>query len=221
VWRKTKYVCLALMLLFVFYAVMSFAWSKLAERKAETGTELLAKFRPGYTTMDDAKALFQAHGVNVEVIQNACGDPTGSCDGLYLYAANAPRWVIPIYIGSWSDLVVRLVPIPPVKTAVFLANLYFINGILDSISTVYEVGTTDVIYSRAAGDRNSRSSDWKNANGGMVVTIRVRSSGAASDVPFPRFDFNYMYSVKCVDARMLWPTAPRPATEVRGQSGCR
>jgi hypothetical protein len=213
VWRKAKHVCLALLLLIATYEVMSFAWSKHVARKAAIGAELLATLRPGSTTMDDAKALFQAHGVNVDIQPDACG---AACDGLYLYAANSPRWVIPLYIGRRFDLVVRLVPLPPVKTAVFLANLYFVNGILDSISTVYEAGTTDVVYLRAAGDRNSRSSDWKYESGGMVVTIRVRSSGAASDVPFPHFDFNYMYPVKCVDARMLWPTAPRPATEVRG-----
>jgi hypothetical protein len=43
VWRKTKYVCIALMLLMVAYEVMSFEWSNIAERKAETAAELLTE----------------------------------------------------------------------------------------------------------------------------------------------------------------------------------
>ena len=76
-WRKTRYVFIALILVVVAYEVMSFAWSNIAERKAETGTELLATLRPGYTTMDSAKELFQAHGVSVEITHNACGTPRG------------------------------------------------------------------------------------------------------------------------------------------------
>jgi hypothetical protein len=224
--KKIKYVCIALMLLMVAYEVMSFAWSNIAERKAETAAELLATLRPGYTTMDSAKELFQAHGVSVEILHNACGTPNkgDSCDDLFLGTANFPRGVVPLHIGrhdDWLDVVVMLVPLPPVKTAGFVANLYFINGILNSISAGYEVGTTSVNYARGAGEHNSIWSEWKYANGGLVTSIGVASSGAAFDRPFPRFAFNYMYSVKCVDARMLWPTAPPPTTELHGWLGCR
>ena len=221
--KKAKYVCIALMLLMVAYEVMSFAWSNIAECKAETGAELLATLRPGYTTMDSAKELFQAHGVSVEILHNACGTPNkgDSCDGLYLFAANFPRGVIPLHIGGRLDVVVMPIPLPPVKTAGFVANLYFINGILNSISVGYDVGTTSVKYARGAGEHNSIWSEWKYANGGLVTSIGVASSGAAFDRPFPRFAFNYMYSVKCVDARMLWPTAPPPTTELHGWPGCR
>lgn len=212
--KKVKYVCLALLLLVAAYEVMSFTWSNIAERKVETGAEVLATLRPGYTTMDSAKGLFQAHGVSVEILHNACGTPNkgDSCDGLYLFAANFPRGVIPLHIGGRLDVVVMLIPLPPVKTAGFVANLYFINGILNSINVGYDVGTTSVKYARGAGEHNFISSEWKYANGGMVESICVSSSGAAYDVPFPRFAFKYMYSVKRVDARMLWPTAPRPTT---------
>jgi hypothetical protein len=222
--KKIKYVCLALVLMVVAYEVMSFAWSNLAEGKAETAAELLATLRPGYTTMDDAKALFQAHGVNVDILHNACGTPNkaDSCDGLYLRAANFPRGVIPLHIGgSRLDIVVMLIPLPPVKTAGFVANLYFINGILNSISVGYDVGTTSVNYARGAGEHNSIWSEWKHEKGGTVESIGVSSSGAAYDVPFPRFAFKYMYSVKRVDARMLWPTAPLPTTELHGWPGRR
>jgi hypothetical protein len=227
VWRKARYVFIALMLLVVGYEVMSFAWSIIAERKAETMAELLATLRPGYTTMDDAKALFQAHGVNVEILHNACGTPNkgDSCDGLYLRAANFPRvGVIPLHIGrhdDWLDVVVMLKPLPPIKTAGFVANLYFINGILNSIGVGYDVGTTSVRYARGASEHNSIRSEWKYEKGGTVERIGVFSSGAACDVTFPRFAFNYMYSVKRVDARMLWPTAPPPTTELHGWPGCR
>ena len=202
---------------------MSFAWSIIAERKAETMAELLVTLRHGYTTMDSAKELFQAHGVSVEILHNACGTPKGDpCDGLYLRAANFPRGVIPIHIGGFRfDFVVRLIPLPPVKTAGFVANLYFINGILNSISAAYTVGTTGVGYSWNAGEHNVRSSEWKYANRGLVTSIGVASSGAAFDIPFPRFAFKYMYSVKCVDARMLWPSAPPPTQELYGWPGCR
>jgi hypothetical protein len=220
VWRKTKYVCIGLMLLMVAYEVMSFAWSIIAERKAETVAELLATLRPGYTTMDSAKELFQAHGVSVDMLHNACGTPKGDpCDGLYLRAANFPRGVIPLHIGrqdDWLDFVVMLIPLPPVKTAGFVANLYFIDGILNSIGVGYDVGTTSVRYARGAGEHNFTSSKWKYANGGLVTSIGVASSGAAFDEPFPRFAFNYMYSVKRTDARMLWPKAPPPTEELQG-----
>jgi hypothetical protein len=214
--KKVKYVCLALLLLVAAYEIMSFAWITNAEHKAERLTEVLATLRPGYTTMDSAKALFQARGVSVDILHNACGTPRGDpCDGLYLRAANFPRGVVPLHIGrhdDWLDVVVMLIPLPPVKTAVFVANLYFINGILNSISVGYDVGTTSVNYARGAGEHNSIWSQWKYEKGSTVKSISVSSSGAAHDVTFPRFVFKYMYSVKRVDARMLWPTAPPPTT---------
>lgn len=222
-WRKTRYVFIALMLVVVAYGVMSFAWSIIAERKAGTMAELLATLRPGYTTMDSAKELFQAHGVSVEISHNACGTPSGDpCDGLYLRAVNSPHVVIPLHIGrhdDWLDFVVMLIPPPPVKTAGFVANLYFINGILNSIGVGYDVGTTSVRYAWGAGEHNSIWSEWKYGKGGTVESIGVSSSGAANDVTLPRFAFKYMYSVKRVDARMLWPTAPPPTEEHHGSSG--
>jgi hypothetical protein len=152
VWRKTRYVFIALMLVVVAYGVMSFAWSIIAERKAETMANLLATLRPGYTTMDSAKELFQANGVSVDILHNACGTTNkgDSCDDLSLSAANFRRvGVIPLHIGSGLDVVVMLAPFPPVKRAAFAANLYFINGILASINTGYGVGTTSVGYSRS------------------------------------------------------------------------
>jgi hypothetical protein len=224
--KRAKYVCIALMLVVVAYEVMSFAWSTIAERKAERMTELLATLKPGYTTMDSAKALFQAHGVSVDILHNTCGTPNkgDSCDALFLRTANFPRGVVPLHIGrhdDWLDVVVILIPLPPVKTAVFVASLYFINGILNSISVGYDVGTTSVRYARGAGEHNSIWSEWKHEKGGTVVSIGVGSSGPAFDVPFPRFAFNYMYSVKCVDARKLWPSAPPPTQELHSWPGCR
>lgn len=204
--KRAKYICIALMLLAVAYEVMSFAWSTIAERNAERMTELLVTLKPGYTTMDSAKAMFHDHGINVVIYNNSSGDP----DGFGLWAANFPRGVIPIHIGKqdyWLDFVVLLKPLPPVKTASFVANLYFVNGILDSINAVYIVGATSVCYARGTGD-NFRSPEWKYGNGGVVKSI------CAPYVPFPRFAFKYMYSVKSVDARMLWPSAPPPTTEL-------
>jgi hypothetical protein len=222
--KTAKYICVALMLVVVAYEVMSFAWGTIAERKAERMTELLATLKPGYTTMDSAKALFQAHGVNVEILHNACGTTNqgDSCDGLFLWAANFPRGVIPLHIGrhdDWLDVGVTLTPLPPVKTASFVADLYFINGILDRISAVYEVGTTSVCYARGAGEHNFRPPEWKYGKGGMVKSICASSSDAAYDVTFPRFAFEYMFSAKHLDARMLWPTAPPPTEEHNGSSG--
>ena len=208
------------MLVVVAYAVMSFAWSTIAERKAERMTELLATLRPGYTTMDSAKELFQAHGVNVEILHNACGTPNkeDSCDALFLKAANFLRvGVIPLHIGrhdDWLDVVVMLPPFPPVKRAAFAESLYFINGILASINIGYGVGTTGVAYTRGAGKSNySMWSRCKDEKGDMVKSISVYAPGTDFDVPFPRFAYKYMHSVKRVDARMLWPTAPPPTEE--------
>jgi hypothetical protein len=215
--KKIKYVFIASLLLVTAAEITTFAYSVIAEHKANALTELLNSLKPGYTTMDSAKALFQAHGFNVGTLSNACNTPKGPCDDLYVGAGNY-QWVI---LRRDPPLGFELFPFPPFKRASFFMNLYFINGILDSINGVYRVGTTDVKYSRGAGDHNSRSSEWKYENGGMVVSIGVGSSGAAFDVPFPRFAFNYMYSVKCADARMLWPTAPPPTTELHGWPGCR
>lgn len=203
--RKAKYVCFALMLVVAACEVMLYARSILAEHEAETEAELLAMLKPGHTTMVDAKALFQTHGVSVVTLSNACGDPRGPCDDLGLGAANYP----PIGLAG-----IELTPFPPVELSYFQVNLYFINGILDSINAGYGVGTTVVKYSRRAGEYNFRSSKWKYEKGGTVNSISVSSSGAAYDMPFPRFAFNYMYSVKRVDARVLWPTAPSPTTEL-------
>jgi len=216
--KKAKYVCLTLLLVVAAYEITLFVWSTVAEHKAERLTELLATLKPGYTTMDSAKSLFQAHGINVSTLSNACNTPRGPCDDLYLGAANFPP-IIPLHLGSLTGI--TLLPLPPVKPAYFLVNLYFINGILDSINVGYRVGTTGVGYSRYAREHNFRSSEWKYANGGLVTSIGVASSGAAFDVPFPRFALNYMYSVKCADARKLWPTAPPPTEEHHGRSGCR
>ncbi|WP_213807909.1 hypothetical protein [Granulicella sp. dw_53] len=216
--KKTKYVCLALLLVVAAYEIMLFAWSAIAEHKAKSLTELIATLKPGYTTKDDAMALFQAHRWNVRVDNNACSTSKGSCEALAVGASNFPP-IIPVHLGRLAGI--TLFPLPPVKTAGFVANLYFINRVLDSINVGFRVGTTGVGYSRYAGDHNFRSSEWKYENGGMVVSIGVASSGVAFDVPFPRFSFNYMYSVRCVDARMLWPTAPPPTTELHGWPGCR
>ncbi len=216
--RKTKYIFIALLLLVTAAEVMTFAYSVIAERKAERLTELLATLKPGYTTMDSAKALFQAHGVNVSTLRNACGDPRGACDGLYLGATKRHHLV---WFRHNPPLGFELFPFPPVKSAGFAVDLYFINGILDSINTGYGVGTTGVKYSRGAGEYNSLWSKWKYEKGDTVESISVSSSGAACDVTFPRFTFKYMYSVKRVDARMLWPTAPPPTTELHGWPGCR
>jgi hypothetical protein len=215
--KKIKYVFIALLLMVTACEVMTLAYSVTAEHKANALTELVASLKPGYTTMDSAKALFQAHGFNPRTLSNACNTPRGPCDELSLAAVNYQSKIL----RRDPPLGFELFLFPPFKRAGFVLDLFFINGILDSINGVYRVGTTDVKYSRGAGDHNSRSSEWKYENGGMVVSIGVGSSGAAFDEPFPRFAFNYMYSVKCVDARMLWPTAPPPTTELHGWPGCR
>jgi hypothetical protein len=211
--KRAKPVCIALILVMAAYEVMLFAWSNIAEHKAARITELLGILRPGYTTMDSAKALFQAHGVDVLILNNACGDPRGPCDSLNLGAANFPR-IIPIHV--WRLAGITLLPLPPVNTAYLQVNLYFINGILGSINVGYEVGTTGIRYSRYAGAQ-FRNSKWTYSNEGKVVSIGVVSKGEASDVPFPHFSLNYMYSVKSPDLRELWPSAPPPTTELHKQ----
>jgi hypothetical protein len=207
--RKTKYICIVLVLVVAAYEVMLFASSNFAEHKAARITELLGTLKPGYTTMESARAMFQAHGLNVGTLNNACGtlNPRDTCDNLNLGAANFPR-IIPLHI--WRLAGITLLPLPPVNTAYFQVNLYFINRTLDSINVGYTVGATGVAYARGAGEQNSLWSRWRYEKGGMVKSISVSSSGAAYDEPFPRFAFNYMYSVKRVDARVLWPSAPPP-----------
>ena len=215
--NKIKYAFIVLVLLVTAGEVLTFACSVIAERKANALADLLTSLKPGYATMDSAKALFQAHGVSVSIFSNACNTPKGPCDGLSLGPGNYQ------FVSFHRDppLGFELFPFPPFKRGSFFINLYFINGILDSINSVFRVGTTDVKYSRYAGDHNSRSSYWKYDNGGMAVSIGVASSGASFDMPFPRFSFKYMYSVRCVDARMLWPTAPPPTEAIHGLPGCR
>jgi hypothetical protein len=215
--RKIKYVFIALLLMVTVAEVMTFAYSILAEHKANALTELVRSLKPGYTTMDSAKALFQAHGLDVSTLSNACNTPRGPCDELGLGSGNYQL----IFFRRDPPFGFELFPFPPFKHATFVVDLFFINGILDSINGVYRVGSTDVKYSRGSSDHNSRFSEWKYENKGTVVSIGVGSSGAAFDVPFPRFAFNYMYSMKCADARMLWPSAPPPTTELHGWPGCR
>lgn len=221
VWKKAKYVCLGLLFLMTAYELMLFTWSAIAEHKAEKIAESVATLKPGYTTKDSAKVLFQAHGLNVSTLSNACGTPKGSCEALFLDAANFPP-IIPLRLGrlGW----ITLLPLPPVKTAYFHVNLYFINGILDSIEETLHVGAAGVASSRFAENQAGtifRSLEWRYGDGGMVGGIGALSSGNISDVPAPKFAFKYIYSVKCVDARMLWPTAPPPTTELHGWPGCR
>jgi hypothetical protein len=216
--RKLKYAFIALLFVVTAAEVMTFAYSLIAERKAERLTALLTTLKPGYTTMDNTKALFQDNGVEVTTLSNACGTPRGEpCDDLSPGAGNYKL----VLLRRNPPLGFYLFPFPPFKRASFVVNLYFINGILDSINAAYKVGTTGVGYSRYAGEHDFRSSAWKYTDGGLVTSIGVASSGAAFDVPFPRFSFNYMYSVKCADARKLWPTAPPPTEEQHGQAGCR
>ena len=214
--KKIKSVFIALLLIVTVAEGLTFAYSVVAEREAEKQTELLATLRPGYTTMDTAKALFEAHGVKVGILKNARGSLKGPCDLLFFTAANFPP-MIHLHLGRLAGI--TLPPLPPVKTAYFQANLYFINGVLNSINVGYHVGTTGVGYSRFAGDYNFRSSTWRYADGGAVTSIGVASSGPAFDVPFPRFDFNHMYTMKYVDGRTLWPTAPPPTKEFHTAPG--
>lgn len=208
--KKLKYIFITLLLMVTASEVMTFVYSAIAEHKAERLTELLATLRPGYTTMDSAKALFQAHGLNVGMLSNACNTSNGPCYDLVLRAANFPS-IIPLHLGRLAGI--TPIPLPPVKPASFMVNMYFINGVLDSINSVYRVGTTDVKYSRGAGNYQARTSKWKYSNQGKVTSISVSSSGTVFDVSFPHFALNYMYSVKSPDARELWPSAPLPTTE--------
>jgi hypothetical protein len=215
--KQLTYVFIALLLMVIACEAMTFAFSVAAEHKANAIAELVASLKPGYTTIDNARRLFRTHGFNASTLSNACTTPRGPCDELSLVATNYQS----IVIRRDPPVGFELFLFPPFKRAGFTLDLFFINGMLDSINGVYRVGTTEVKYSRGAGDQNSRSSEWKYENGGMAVSIGVGSSGAAFDVPFPRFAFNYMYSMRCVDARMLWPTAPPPTIELHGLHGCR
>ncbi len=189
----------------------------IAEKKTGKIIEVLTTLKIGHTTLDRAKALFQTHGLKTGTLNDACVSPRGSCDDLYLDAKNFPP-IIPVHLGRLAGI--TLIPLPPIKAAYFQVNLYFINKVLDSINISYKVGKNGVGYSRYAGDYNFESSTWKYADSGTVVSISVASSGSAFDEPFPRFNYNHMYTMKCVDARMLWSTAPPPTKELRGWSGC-
>jgi hypothetical protein len=219
--KKAKYVCLGLLFLMTAYELMLFTWSAIAEHKAEKIAELVATLKPGYTTKDGAKALFEAHGLSVSTLSNACSTPKGSCETLFVDAANFPP-LFPFHLGRLGWITV--LPLPPVKTTYFLVDLYFVNGVLDSFNEIFHVGATGVSFSRDAKKPAGtifRSSEWRYGDGGMVGGIGAIYSGNISDVPAPKFAFKYMYSVKCVDARMLWPTAPPPTTELHGWPGCR
>ncbi len=213
--KRVKRACIALILVIAAYEIMLFSCSNIAEHKAARIAELLGALRPGYTTMDSAKTMFQTHGISVSILNDACGDPRGMCDCLSAGSANFPR-IIPIHV--WRLAGITLLPLPPVKSAYFQVNLYFINGTLDSIDTGYGVGATVVKYSRGTGEHNSVWSKWKYGKGGTVNSISVSFSGAAYAAPFPRFAFNYIYSVKTPDARELWPSAPPPTTELHEQN---
>jgi hypothetical protein len=122
--KRATYICAVLMLLVVAYEVMSFACGTTAQRKAKRTTESLATLKLGYTTLDDAKALFQADGVNGKIVHNACGPPNigDSCDDLSFGTANFPSVVVPLHIGphdDWRDVEVQLIPIAPVKNRIF------------------------------------------------------------------------------------------------------
>jgi len=219
--KKAKYVYIGLLFLMTAYELMLFTWSAIAQHKAEKIAELVATLKPGYTTKDSAKTLFQAHGLNIRTLSNACGTPRGPCDELALGAANFPQ-IIPLHLGRLVGI--TLLPLPPVKTAYFQVNLYFINGTLDSIEETFHVGTAGVASSRFAENQAGtifRSSEWRYGDGKMVGGIGAIYSGNISDVPTPKFAFKNMYSVRCVDARMLWPTAPPATTKLHGWPGCK
>lgn len=214
--RKAKYAGIALLVVVIAYEATFFALSVTAKHKAERLTELLATLKPGYTTKDRAIALFQANGVQPTVFRNACNTSRGPCDGLNVGASSSRSVILNRDLGLGFEFF----PLPPLKRAAFWVNMYFINGVLDSINASYEVGPTRVDYSRSASDYQVRTSAWRYANGGRVASIGVGSSGAAFDIPFPHFALNYMYSVRCTDARMLWPKAPPPTEELHEGRGC-
>lgn len=214
--RLLKNTLLALLLALTLAEGMTFCYSLGSGHKAARVADLLATLRPGQTTMDGARALFQAGGVDVGTLANACGDPKGPCDDLYAGADNHQYLVI-----RHPPLVFPLLPFPPFRPARFIANVYFINGVLDSTGILYQVGATTISYSRHAGDYNFRSSEWRYAEDGTVISIAVASSGPAFDIPFPHLDFSHMSTMRCVDARALWPAAPPPTTELHSQPACR
>jgi len=213
--KVLKYTFVAALLVVATFEAITLAYSGLAEHEAARIIDIVATLQPGYTSLDSAKALFRSHGIQVTTLSNACVTPAGLCDDLSPGAGNYKL----ILLRKDPPLGFELFPFPPVKRAVFNLNIYFINGRLDSINSVYRVGAVDVKYSRGATDSNLRSSEW-NYEGDKVVSIAVASSGPAY-VPFPRFDFHYMYSVKCTDARRLWPDAPPPTREHHCPAGCR
>jgi hypothetical protein len=215
--KKVKFVCLALVLIVASYEIMLFAWSINAEHKARRIAELVATLKPGYTTEDNAIALFQAHGLSVAVDGQVCSTASGPCEAVSVSVSNYPQAIF----NPDPPAGIRLIPLPPVNPAGFRVYLNFKNGVLALIASKFYVGTTSVALSRYAPNYEIANSEWKYTNGGMVVSIGAASSGRTFDAPIPHFALNYMYSVKCADARTLWPTAPPPTTEFHGWPGCR
>jgi hypothetical protein len=217
VFKKAKYICLALVLIVTAYELVVFAWSAIAEHKARRIAELVATLKPGYTTEDSAIALFQAHGLSVAVDGQVCSTATGPCKAMAVNVSNYPQ---AIYYPNPPEGI-SVIPLPPFNPAGLRVYLYFENGVLALIASKFYVGTTSVALSRYAPNYEIATSTWKYTNGGMAVSIGVASSGRNFDAPIPQFDLNYMYSVKCTDARTLWPNAPQPTEELHGWSGCR
>ena len=210
--KKAKYICLALVLIVTAYELVVFAWSASAEHKARRIAELVATLKPGYTTEDSAIALFQAHGLSVAVDGQVCSTANGPCKAVAVGVSNYP----PAIYNPNPPAGIRLIPLPPVNPAGLRVYLDFENGVLALIASKFYVGTTSVTLSRYAPNYEIATSEWKYANGGMVVSIGVASSGRNFDAPIPQFDLNYMYSVKCTDARTLWPNAPVSISFIRG-----
>lgn len=218
--KRAKYVCLALLLVVATHEIVIFTWAITAEHKAKKLADLVATLRPGYTTKDSALALFQAQRWDVRVHSNVENIPNASSELLAVSASNYPRATS----VSKLPVTILLTPLPPVRPAEYLVSLYFRNGVLNSMHVLFVVGTTRVSSSRYAENQGKtifRSSEWRYSKEGMVVGIGELASGSLSEVPWPNFEFKYMYSLKCVDARMLWPTAPPRTTELHGGPGCR
>jgi hypothetical protein len=144
--KKVKLVCLVLLLIVAAYEIMLFAWSISAEHKARRIAELVATLKPGYTTEDDAIALFQAHGLSVELDGQVCSTANGSCKAVAVGVSNYP----PAIYNPNPPAGIRLIPLPPLNPAGFLVYLDFENGVLALIASKFYVGTTSVALSRYA-----------------------------------------------------------------------
>lgn len=206
-------VCTAVILVIAAYEVMLFAWSVNAEHKARRIADIVATLKPGYTTEDNVIALFQAHGLSVAVDGKVCSTAIAPCKAVAASVTNYPRT---IYSPNPPEGI-RIIPLPPVNPAGFGVDLHFEKGVLVLIDSKFYVGTTSVALARYAPNYEIGTSSWKYSNEGKVTSIRVSSSGAALDLPFPNFALNYMYSVKSPDARELWPSAPPPTSEPHKQ----